>query len=374
VILIINHLILNKLLLPNNLLLLDLLLILILHIILLENLLPQLLLHHLLPHLHHHRHLLHILLLILEKNIPEKHSVPLQPKKSSSRFSSDWGKKGEGGFPFVSKTHRDKKNFAYPVETKPETVKKIYTKPEHQDKKESFLEKSFPKTTENYTVNTKILTKTPNIPEISTKRELIPKGESEFISGDIFTRQRSTSKGESEFISEETSISEDKISNESLQILSKSEDSEIDSLKSIDEIKSLQILEKNDILNKLEDSTTDDKVSHHPLSMMWKMSSGLYSPKFDGSAKSLTLFDHQFPKDKIESKEISIDELKNVILSGKFKFNENPKSIELVYHIWTQQNTIVDNMFELINTSSNSGSNQTGLRQSILPSNCFAKK
>jgi len=126
------------------------------------------------------------------------------------------------------------------------------------------------------------------------------------------------------------------------------------------------------IINKSK--TNSNVEDENPTSAMWRISSGLYHPKYDNTvSKSLTLFDNQFPKDKVESKEITEDQLKDIILTGKFHFNKDPESIGLIYHLWTESDVIKDDMFDLIASTSEKGSEHTGLRQSILPSMYFPR-
>jgi len=404
-------------------------------------------------------------------------------RKTGSRFSSDWGKRGEGGFPFVSKTHRDKKNLTYsipssstPTSVPASTPTSSIPVPSSTKESKKSVSSSPKKIYSDHIKNRSHSSCTSSSEEETSSLSGSPYGSpvsSSSTSSTSFTSISSSTSSCNEIpsipsnasipimtliplnnlksptppseLEKITSLTPLKLHPQSTQLTQLTPSRKVDSekeqgeefpkvssnstsLASLNNLNNTEpyILENNDVINKYnhrrtytpptisllslsplasgdrtsspfvsgdrtsppfatgdrtsssfiseDKSSPDEKMYSHPTSLMWKISSGLYSPKFENTSKSLTLFDRQFPKDKIESREISVDELKKVILSGNFHFNEDPKSIELIYHIWTCKNTVVDNMIELINNSSNNKSEQTGLRQSILPSNCFAKK
>jgi len=137
----------------------------------------------------------------------------------------------------------------------------------------------------------------------------------------------------------------------------------------IDQFNNKMVNENNNRINNKSDVSEETATSS-----MWGISSGLYRPKWNKNPESLSLFDHQFPKDNIETKEITPSELKNIISSGKFQFNKDPEAIKLFYHIWTDNDSITKDMLDLITNPSDSGFEHSGLRQTVLPSMYFPRK
>ena len=127
------------------------------------------------------------------------------------------------------------------------------------------------------------------------------------------------------------------------------------------------ILTKSPVIEKSNTSST---------SMIWRISSGLYdvTGEKNPDKSSLTLFDHQLPGTEMNIKQISVEDFRNLVFSGNVKLNQDPECIELIYHLWIHPNSITKNLFELVANDPSTGFEHIGLRQTVLPSNCFPKK